>query len=70
MAYINRQQQQQQQPSGQRQPHEVRVPFVRQGIGAGDVIKKVTGFLGIEPCQPCEQRAAWLNSRLRFGPRR
>lgn len=63
MAYIKPQQQ-------AVQPRQVRMPFVRSGMGAGDVVKKVTGFFGIEPCQPCEQRAAWLNSRLRFVPRR
>jgi len=42
---------------------------VDQEIGSGDVVKKVTRFLGVRPCAPCERRAQRLNRLVAFGPR-
>lgn len=33
-------------------------------LGAGDVVARLTGALGIEHCTPCEARRAALNARL------
>lgn len=32
--------------------------------GLGDVIKKITSSVGIQPCGPCEERARALNRRF------
>jgi hypothetical protein len=52
--------------------HRVRLPrfLVSEPIGFGQVVKRMTGAAGVKPCGPCEQRAARLNSWLRFEPRR
>jgi hypothetical protein len=42
---------------------------VDQEIGSGDVVKKVTQFLGVRPCAPCERRAQRLNRLVAFEPR-
>ena len=39
-------------------------------VGLGDVIKEVTGAIGIRPCGECERRAARLNRLLIFSARR
>jgi hypothetical protein len=46
----------------------VPVPFVRQRIGAGDVIAGVTKAFGIQPCEPCEERRRKLNSMFQIQP--
>lgn len=53
-------------------PHQVRLPgfIVDEEIGLGDVIKRTTSYLGIQPCGGCEQRAAALNRRLTFTSQR
>lgn len=33
-------------------------------IGAGDMIARATGALGIKPCKPCEKRKQMLNDRF------
>lgn len=39
--------------------------------GAGDLVARATGALGIKPCAPCKQRQAQLNGLLpRIWPRR
>jgi hypothetical protein len=49
----------------------VRLPgFINeQEIGLGDIIRRVTYALSIEPCTGCEKRAAMLNSWLAFYPK-
>jgi peroxiredoxin len=49
--------------------HRISVPnfLVRQEIGLGDVIKRVTSALGIKPCAGCERRAAVLNRWMVFS---
>lgn len=52
--------------------HRVHLPGFITGdeIGLGDVVKRTTSYLGIQPCGGCEQRAAQLNRWLVFSPRR
>lgn len=48
----------------------IRLPgFVSdQDIGLGDVIKRATSAVGIQPCGRCNERAAMLNRWLVFSP--
>jgi hypothetical protein len=52
----------------ERQPHHVRLPgFIKEEeIGLGDVIKKITYAMGINPCSGCEKRATAFNRWIRF----
>lgn len=48
-------------------PMVVRVPGLgARQMGLGDVIKKATSTLGIEPCGGCSRRADALNRRVQF----
>jgi hypothetical protein len=51
------------------EPSPVRLPgFLNEkDIGLGDVIKRVTSYVGITPCGGCEARAAALNRRFVFS---
>jgi hypothetical protein len=51
--------------------HRARLPrlLAAEPVGLGDVVKRVTGAVGVRPCSACEQRAARLNRWLEFGPR-
>jgi hypothetical protein len=44
--------------------------IIQESVGLGEVIKRGTTALGIRSCQGCEQRAAQLDRRFRFEPRR
>jgi hypothetical protein len=59
------------QPDGGREgrPYRVRLPgFISEGeVGLGDVIKRVTHAVGIQPCGGCERRAAALNRLVVFS---
>ena len=46
------------------------VPFVKQPIGAGQIVKAATQAVGIKPCTPCQQRAAKLDKLLQITPLR
>lgn len=48
--------------------HRVRLPgfIIEEEIGLGDLIKKTTYAMGIQPCSGCDRRAAALNRWLRF----
>ena len=50
--------------------HRIRLPgfLLEEEIGLGDVVKRVTYGLGIEPCGSCEKRAAVLNRWMHFTP--
>jgi hypothetical protein len=52
--------------------HRVRLPrfVVQEPVGLGDVIKRGTTALGVQPCGGCQRRAAQLNRWARFEPRR
>ena len=43
-----------------------RGPGLKKGLGAGDLVKKVTESLGIESCDECEKRRLRLNRWLRL----
>jgi len=53
-------------------PHRVRLPgfIADQEIGLGDVVKRATSYVGIQPCGQCKDRAAALNRWLVFTNRR
>lgn len=53
-------------------PHRVRLPgfITDEEIGLGDVIKRTTSYLGIQPCGGCGRRADALNHWLVFTNRR
>lgn len=44
----------------------LRIPGLKQGIGAGDVVRKATEALGIEHCNGCDERQKRMNRFLRF----
>jgi len=52
------------------QPYRARLPgfIVDEEIGLGDVLKRVTYRIGIEPCGGCRRRAAALNRWMVFAP--
>ena len=48
----------------------VAVPIeLDQDIGLGDALKRLTTKLGIQPCTPCQERAATLNRHVVFTRR-
>ena len=51
--------------------HQMRLPgfITNEEIGLGDVIKRVTSYIGIKTCGGCERRAAALNSWVVFTSR-
>jgi hypothetical protein len=55
----------------QSRPYRVRLPgfITDEEIGLGDVIKRTTHTLGIQPCGGCERRAAALNRWFVFTSR-
>lgn len=56
---------------GEQNPFRVRLPgFISdKDVGLGDVIKRATSAVGIQPCGGCERRAAALNRWLVFSGR-
>ncbi len=48
---------------------EIKVPFIKEEIGAGDVVKAATVAAGVKPCTPCEERRRRMNASLQFVPR-
>lgn len=55
----------------EKKPHSLRLPgfIVSEEIGLGDVIKRVTYAIGIQPCGGCDKRAATLNRLMVFSPK-
>lgn len=47
---------------------QIRVPFLREQIGAGDAVKAMTQAVGIRSCTPCEERRRRLNQAFVFTP--
>ena len=47
---------------------EIKVPFLKEEIGSGDIVKAATSAAGIKPCTPCEARRRRMNAALRFVP--
>lgn len=52
-----------------RQPHRLNIPGIKEDIGLGDVVKRVTNAVNIRPCRGCQKRAAALNRWVVFSPR-
>lgn len=53
----------------ERQPYRIRLPgFIKdeEEVGLGDVIKRATYIVGIQPCGDCGRRAAALNRWVVF----
>jgi hypothetical protein len=48
---------------------EIKVPFLKEAVGAGDVVKAATSAVGVKPCTPCEERRKRMNGALQFVPR-
>ena len=50
----------------------LRLPLLSEGkrVGLGDVIERATTALHLRPCAGCHRRAAYLNARVVFTPRR
>ena len=51
--------------------YRIRLPgfITEEGVGLGDVIKRVTYRMGIQPCSGCERRASALNRWIIFSNR-
>jgi hypothetical protein len=49
--------------------HTLRLPrfIVREPIGVGNAIKRVTSAVGVKPCGACEERATHLNQWMTLG---
>lgn len=47
-------------------PIRIRVPFLNHQVGGGDAIAAATQALGVQPCQPCEERRRRMNQRVVF----
>lgn len=45
----------------------IRIPGLKEDVGAGDVVAKATKAMGIEPCDECEKRRQWMNRMLRLS---
>jgi hypothetical protein len=54
---------------GAQPPHRVRLPgFIKdEDVGLGDVIKRATSIVGIQPCGGCAERARRLNNWMIFS---
>jgi hypothetical protein len=52
----------------QTMPRKVRLPGFITGeeVGLGDVVKRVTYAMGIQPCGGCERRASAMNRWMVF----
>jgi len=37
-------------------------------VGLGDVVARVTAFVGLHPCDDCRKRRHWLNRVKVWGP--
>jgi hypothetical protein len=52
-------------------PHRVILPrfITDEDIGLGEVVKKMTSYVGLKPCSGCQRRAAMLNRWVVFRGR-
>ena len=53
-------------------PTRINLPFKmipKEGIGAGELVKRITKAVGIKPCDGCEERAKRWDKRLVIGRR-
>jgi hypothetical protein len=51
-------------------PRYIPIPGVKQPVGLGDAIARMTHALRIKQCEPCKRRQEWLNQRFMLGRRR
>jgi hypothetical protein len=53
----------------ERGPHHVRLPgfLIKEQIGLGDAVKRVTYAMGMKACGGCERRASALNRWVVFS---
>lgn len=54
--------QEQGQERAERGPFRVRVPFLPDNVGLGDVVASLTKAAGVKPCGGCQKRRAALNN--------
>jgi hypothetical protein len=48
-------------------PLRVRLPgFIKEEVGLGDAVKRITYAFGLQACGGCEQRSTTLNSWMIF----
>lgn len=52
------------------QPIRIPVPMLRQPIGLGQTIQRLTSALGIRTCSGCQRRAQALDRRVVLTPHR
>lgn len=45
------------------------MPYLRNQVGAGEVVRKITQAVGISPCGSCKEREKKMNE-VQFVPRR
>jgi hypothetical protein len=52
--------------------HRVHLPgfLIDDEVGLGDVIKRATSYIGLQPCGGCDSRAETLNRWMSFSRRR
>lgn len=55
---------------GARQPFTIPLPFLRESIGSGDMVKRFTDALHIRQCGGCEERQQAMNQTVGFRPMR
>lgn len=51
-------------------PTTIRLPLKaipHEGIGAGELVKRITKAVGIKPCDGCEERAKRWDKKLVIG---
>jgi hypothetical protein len=50
--------------------HSIRLPrfLVDEPVGLGQVVKRITKLIGVQPCGACEDRAARLDQWLSISP--
>lgn len=53
-----------------KQPVRIPVPGMRNGVGLGDAVARMTHALGMRQCEPCKRRQEWLNRHIVLGGRR
>jgi hypothetical protein len=55
---------------GASRPFTIPLPFLRESIGSGDMVKSLTDALSIRQCGGCEQRQEAMNRAVQFRPLR
>jgi hypothetical protein len=53
---------------GARQPLTIPLPFLRETVKAGDLVKSLTDALRVPQCGGCQERQEAMNGALQFRP--